>query len=112
MGEPADPPVQRNLGTSGDAGLAVKIDRRRPGRIKHTSPHLIALLRRPQPPAEEAASARLEAEADILPPAIHGAEWRQEADSDDLAPARGIALALLVSAPFWAGIAALCVSVW
>jgi hypothetical protein len=105
MGDPADPLIQRAPTASGNADPELKVDRRRPGRIEHTNRHLIALLRG-APPSDEAASVRPGADDAPVEPA--GPERQQENASDDLAPARGIAFGVLLAAPFWAAVAALC----
>jgi hypothetical protein len=60
---------------------AARVGRRRPGRVAKANPHLIPLLRDP-------ASADYVAPADRL--------------GDDHGPAKGIAMGLLLVAPFWA----------
>lgn len=110
MGDEIHAPAPGEAAISADADRAVKVDRRRPGRVQYTNPTLIALLRRPKSsdvPASVLADADADAD-DIARVDVPGPEWEQEDDSDDFAPSRGIMLGLLISAPFWAAIAALC----
>lgn len=58
-------------------------ERRRPGRSETAHPNLIPLLRHPE--------TRESAEVDLI-----------GSPNDDLRPATGIAVALALSAPFWA----------
>lgn len=65
-------------------------DRRRPGRLPHVSPELIPLLRGEAAPVPEQ-------------PIEFG-------EPDQLRSARGVILAVMISAALWAGIA--CTGVW
>ncbi len=60
--------------------LATPADRRRPGRPEAVNPHLIMLLRDPTAPEDP----------DLI-----------QRSQDDLGAARGIAVGLVLSAPFW-----------
>jgi hypothetical protein len=73
------------------------LERRRPGRVEHTNPHVIALLRDPT---------ALDPDA---PPDISGPLQDLGTagdDLDDLAPAKGILTGLLLALPLWALIGA------
>ncbi len=108
MGDQIHAPASGDVAASADADPTVSADRRRPGRVRYTNPALIAVLRRPESP-NGAGPVLTDADADdIAHVDVPGPEWEREDDSDDLAPGRGIVLGLLVSALFWAGIAALC----
>lgn len=72
--------------------LATSPDRRRPGRLPITNPHLIALLRGGPLPAPE---------LDLPPPPA----LTRPARADDLAPARGILAATGASIVLWICIA-------
>lgn len=67
-------------------------DRRRPGRIEYTNPHLIALLRRSSSPAAHAAEGLTQDEPEDL----------VERDrADDLRPAVGIAVGIPIAILLW-----------
>ena len=72
--------------------LTTRPDRRRPGRLHITNPHLIALLRGRPLPAPD---------LDLPPPP----ELSEPADADDLAPARGIIAATGAGIVIWICIA-------
>jgi hypothetical protein len=76
-----------------DNGKAtITAERRRPGRIETSNPHLIKLLRRP-----EEISPAIEDEAiEVLSTRI-----QDEIDTDLLAPAKGIILGLAISIAIW-----------
>lgn len=100
--------VQTPGDASGDADPAMRVDRRRPGRVGYTNPALLALLRRPKT-SDAAAPVLAEVAADdVAHTGVPGPDWEQGNDSDDLAPFRGIMFGLLAVIPFWAGIARLC----
>jgi hypothetical protein len=66
-------------------------DRRCPGRVAYLNPHLIAMLRRRISSATKNTRARVDIASDT--------------EIDGLIAARGIALAILISAVFWAAVA-------
>src|SRR4051794_2229805 len=66
-----------------------RAQRRRPGRLEYTNPHLIKLLR---------AAPKVEA-----PPAPPEALYRSPREADSLAAARGIGASSIVGAMTWAG---------
>jgi hypothetical protein len=79
---------------------SAETDRRRPGRVRHPNPHLVALLRDPVTPGsvnrgpldpETVNSGMARFDDGLLHP------------SDDLDTARPILLAAIVSAPIWGG---------
>ncbi|MBN9559944.1 MAG: hypothetical protein J0H14_04335 [Alphaproteobacteria bacterium] len=78
-----DDPLRHDEVAASDGG-DVKIDRRRPGRPEHVSPHLIPLLRNA-------------AEAEIPPDDAPVADRTQ----DDLGPAKGILAGLGLAIPLW-----------
>ncbi len=70
-------------------------DRRRPGRVEYTNPHLIALLRRqPQQDQPDPATAS----------ETHPSDLRENRNCDDLSASAGIGLAVLLSFVAWAGL--------
>jgi hypothetical protein len=73
------------------------IERRRPGRIEYSNPHVIALMRDPTTldPA---------APADVPGP-FHDPDTPAD-DGDGLAPAKGILAGLVLALPLWALIGA------
>ena len=73
----------------------VKTDRRRPGRIKYSSPALIRMLRGTYDAALDELH-RLEDGSGERP-----TEQRRAEDRDDLRPARGIAFAVGLGAASW-----------
>lgn len=90
------------------ADSETKVDRRRPGRSNYIDKNLIALLRRSES-SDVASSLISEADVEEIAGGYDSArDWEQEDYSDDQAPGRGLALALLIVTPFWAGIATLC----
>ena len=97
------PPLPPQTSDRTAAPLAEAADRRRPGRPAAVDPRLVPLLR--FTPSAEQIDAALAfpspagtAEPDAIPD-----------DADGLAAARGIALAVLISAVFWAMLGALAV---
>lgn len=66
-------------------------DRRRPGRVAYTNPHLIELLRKPSAPSAPAADDK--------------ARYLSPREADSLAAARGIGLATVLGALCWAVLA-------
>jgi hypothetical protein len=94
------------------------IERRRPGRVAYTNPHLIALLRRHSPagPVERSdatadANARRPAydfpkPAFVQLPAAKGMPEAPGDEPDQFAATRGISIGLLIAVPLWAGIVA------
>ena len=89
--EEAQPTVKK---VPASATLASPTDtgRRRPGRPKQVSPHLIPLLRSSTPSGIGGLTVG-ETDTSIL--------------EDDLAPAKGVLVGLALSVPLWAGIGAL-----
>jgi hypothetical protein len=73
------------------------VERRRPGRVEYTNPHVVALLREPT-------ALDLDAPPDISGP-FQDLSTADDA-SDDLAPAKGILAGLLLALPLWALIGA------
>ena len=72
----------------------VAADRRRPGRVDFDNPHLIDLLRRPDP-----------ADANAVPPQTLEEELTHLAadhDGDPLRAARGLVTGVLISIALWA----------
>jgi hypothetical protein len=89
-----DSPPMQNAGVEPATDLAIEqpaADRRRPGRIAHSNPHLIAMLRRRTPSDTKNAPAAVDIASDTA--------------VDGLAAARGIGLAILIGAAFWAAVA-------
>lgn len=72
----------------------VAADRRRPGRVDFDNPHLIGLLRRPDP-VEGSGS---------LPEALDDDRTRRatDGDGDSLGAARGLMIGVLISIALWA----------
>lgn len=99
--EPDPASADGSLHSLGEASLLFPEERRRPGRIERVAPHLISLLRRPAAPQIAAP----EITESISPEA---GDQKQEERIGDFAPFRGIAFGLLLVAPFWVAIAALC----
>jgi hypothetical protein len=65
------------------ANVSVTSDRRRPGRVEYTNPHLIQILR----------ALPDKKEGDLVP-----------IEYDSLASAKGIGVAILFAIPIWAGL--------
>lgn len=101
MAEPPPLPPQTDDRTA--AALAEAADRRRPGRPAEVDPRLVPLLRF-KPSAEQ-----IDAAQDFPSPPEAAAPGAVTDDADGLAAARGIALAVLISAVFWAMLGALAV---
>ncbi len=101
MADPPPLPPQTDDRTA--AALAEAADRRRPGRPGEVAPHLVPLLRFTPSAAQIDA-----AQAFPSPPETAAADAITD-DADGLAAARGIALAVLISAVFWAMLGALAV---
>ncbi len=99
----APPPLLPQTDDRIAPALAEAADRRRPGRPADVDPHLVPLLRF-KPSAEQIDSAL----AFPSPPEA-AAPGAVTDDADGLAAARGIALAVLISAVFWAMLGALAV---
>jgi hypothetical protein len=72
------------------------VERRRPGRVEFTNPHVIALLREPTA-FDPAVSVEISGVEDLS---------TADDDSDNLAPAKGILAGLLLALPLWALIGA------
>jgi hypothetical protein len=91
---PSDREEQRhdNTETTAPSGWTGK-ERRRPGRLKFTNPHLIALLRRKKTGGATDAS-------------------DETAGRDDLGPARGIMMAVAISATVWGAVALIVLALW
>jgi len=93
-----------------DAG-ATGLERRRPGRLSHVSPHLVPLLRRqpadvrdqPVAPFDQPLAAPDHPPAESERPVADA----DQDDTNDLAPAIGIAVGVALSAPIWVGLIAL-----
>jgi hypothetical protein len=90
---PSDRDERRNDNTETTAlsGRTGK-ERRRPGRVKFTNPHLIALLRGKAPTRD----------APAAPDETGG--------HDDLVPAKGIMVAIAISAMIWGAVALIVVA--
>ena len=73
------------------------IERRRPGRVAYTNPHVVALMRAPTA-LDPATSAEVSAPFEDL--------GTEHDDSDNLAPAKGILAGLVLALPLWALIGA------
>ncbi len=99
----APPPLPPQTDDRTAAALAEAADRRRPGRPAGVDPQLVPLLRF-KPSAEQVDAAQ----AFPSPPESAAADAITD-DADGLAAARGIALAVLISAVFWAMLGALAV---
>jgi hypothetical protein len=99
MAEP--PPLPPPTVDRATAALAEAADRRRPGRPAGVDPQLVPLLRF-KPSAEQIDAAL----AFPSPPGNAGPGAATD-DGDGLAAARGIALAVLISAALWAALGAL-----
>ena len=101
MADPPPLPPQTDDRTA--AALAEAADRRRPGRPAEVDPRLVPLLR------FKPSAAQVDAAQDFpLPPEAPPPDAIAD-DADALAAARGIALAVLISAVFWAMLGALAV---
>jgi len=72
------------------------VERRRPGRVEFTNPHVLALLRDPTA-GDPGTSAEISEQLEDL---------GTSEDDDNLAPAKGILTGLLLALPFWALIGA------
>jgi hypothetical protein len=88
MPEPVSPGAEGQT-----AATSTLVERRRPGRIEFTNPHVVALLR-DAAGIEPAESAELSGPVEDLD------------DRDNLAPAKGILTGLLLALPLWALIGA------
>lgn len=82
----------------------VSADRRRPGRVKHMHPALVALLREPHRSEDASATSQITMAEDQAAAATkEQLVW--SSTRDELGPTRGIAVALLLTLPFWCAIA-------
>ena len=99
MTEP--PPLPPPTTDQTAAALAEAADRRRPGRPAAVDPQLVPLLRF-KPSAEQ-----IDAALAFPSPAETAGPDAATDDADGLGAARGIALAVLISAAFWAALGAL-----
>lgn len=91
MPEPGSPDVESQ--TTVEEPL---VERRRPGRIEYSNPHVIALMRAPT---------TIDSGAVEISTSFDHADTEAE-DSDNLAPAKGILTGLLLALPLWALIGA------
>ena len=81
-----------NAETTAPSGWTGK-ERRRPGRVKFTDPHLLALLRGKKTGDATDAS-------------------DETAGRDDLGPVRGIMMAVAISATVWGAVALIVLALW
>ena len=90
--EPVTETGEGDKPTENARASTVRVDRRRPGRTDDLSPELVRLFRAPE---------FLAADRDDRDSA--------ERPSDDLDAARGIAMSLLLTAPFWLAVGLLLI---